>query len=582
MKQAESARSSDPAIFTQLLTQLNANATLATPQQKEHLAYLNAYSQAFEGHFEESVRQAKQLIARSSDVDTKFRAGALIVNSYAGNGQFNEGLHQLEQTLSLINRVRDTALRQHGFLAAATLYNQIGQYQLGRRYAEMVIPAPTSGRMLCFASYLKFDALLHMNALPEDDSGMVQAIDQCADEHEIVMANMIRAGLTRKWIAHGKNANALELLREHLIEAEATRYPRVVAEVESQLGQLLFARNDLAGAKAHATAAVSQSAGIINTPPVIDAYKTLYDIADRRGDPVAALAFYKKYAEANKAYLTEVKARELAYQLVKLEAQQSSQQIELLNRQNRVLQLQQAIDKASAQNSRLLMLLATVLALVLGLWAYKTRRLHASLRRMAETDALTGVCNRHHFTRRAEQSLAQGGKTNEHSALIMFDLDHFKSVNDSYGHVTGDWVLKCVANTCAELCRGIDHLGRLGGEEFAILLRGCDLKAATRVAEDCRVRISRIDSSESGYTFPITASFGVSSTAMSGYDLDKLLSHADQMLYRAKREGRNRVRAYVRDAPIEIAEQPVLSRDETAHAHSQHASDAVRFSTLSA
>jgi diguanylate cyclase (GGDEF)-like protein len=102
------------------------------------------------------------------------------------------------------------------------------------------------------------------------------------------------------------------------------------------------------------------------------------------------------------------------------------------------------------------------------------------------------------------------------------------------------------------MCRGIDHLGRIGGEEFAILLRGCDLKAATRVAEDCRVRLSRIEALPSGHTFPISASFGVSSTLLSGYDLDRLLSHADQMLYRAKREGRNRVRAYVPEVSAEL------------------------------
>jgi len=137
-------------------------------------------------------------------------------------------------------------------------------------------------------------------------------------------------------------------------------------------------------------------------------------------------------------------------------------------------------------------------------------------------------------------------------SLLMFDLDYFKSINDNYGHVTGDWVLKRVAAVCGELCRGIDHLGRIGGEEFAILLHGCDLKAATRVAEDCRVRLSRIDPLPSGYTFPISASFGVSASSTSGYDLDKLLSHADQMLYRAKREGRNRVRAFVAETSAEL------------------------------
>jgi len=199
-------------------------------------------------------------------------------------------------------------------------------------------------------------------------------------------------------------------------------------------------------------------------------------------------------------------------------------------------------------------LLFAILALVIAYWGYKTRRLHASLRRMAQTDALTGICNRHHFTALAEQTLAQCARNGSHVALIMLDLDHFKSINDNYGHVTGDWVLKEVAKAGQELCRPVDHFGRLGGEEFAILLNGCDLKAATRVAEDFRVRISGIQSADSGFNFRISASFGVTCSMMAAYDLDKLLSQADQMLYRAKRDGRNRVRAYTADAAHESKE----------------------------
>ncbi len=555
LEQADAARSSDPKEFQKLLVQLNAQTDQTTLQQREHLAYLNAYAQAFEGHFDESVKQAKRLIDTSSDINLQFRAGVLIVNSYAVDGRFNEGLHQLGQTLSLIDRMKDPELRQYGFLAAATLYNEIGQYQLGRRYAEMVTPEPASERMLCFANYLKFNALLNLNALPANDAPMLQAIDQCAEHHEIVMANLVRAGLTRRWIAQGQGEKALNVLQAHLAEAQATQYPRVISEVQSQLGELLLAKNDLDAAEVHAKAAAAQSPGIINTPPVVAAYRTLYTIAERRNDPVAALAYYKHYAEANKAYLTEVKARELAYQIVKQEAQQKNQQIELLNRRNAVLQLQRQVDKASAQNSRLLTLVVALFAALIGYWGYKTKRMHHSLRQMAETDALTGVCNRHHFTVLGEKALAQCALAGEPAALLMFDLDHFKAINDTYGHNTGDWVLKRVADTCKHFCRRIDHLGRIGGEEFAILLHGCDLHVATRLAEDCRVRLAGIDTLESGYKFTVTGSFGVSASSLSGYDLAKLLSHADLMLYRAKREGRNRVRTYAPEMPITLRPQ---------------------------
>ena len=140
----------------------------------------------------------------------------------------------------------------------------------------------------------------------------------------------------------------------------------------------------------------------------------------------------------------------------------------------------------------------------------------------------------------------------------MFDLDHFKSINDRFGHDTGDWVLKQVADACRTVCRRIDHIGRIGGEEFAILLSRCDLRDATRAAEDCRMRVASIDTRSSGHKFLVTASFGVTASPLSGYDLAKLLSHADKMLYRAKREGRNRVCTFGGEAQQWTQLQPVL------------------------
>lgn len=556
LQRAETARSADPAAFRVLLGELKAELPRATPLQKQQIAYLVAYSLSFEGDFDGSIKQAQQLIDTTTDTDLKFRAGALIVNNYALNGRYNEGLRQLERTIALVDKVKDPTLREHGLISASTLYNQIGQYQLGRHYAELVVASPSSPRSLCFGDYYRFDALLKLKALPQDDGPLLKAIANCDEQHEIVMANLIRATLARKWVADGQRDRAIALLKEHLAEAQSTGYPRVIAEVRSLLADLLFAKGDFAGAEVNAQATAAQSARIVNTPPVVAAFLTLYKIADHRDDPESALLAYKRYADAERGYLEEVKARELAYHLVRQEAAQKNQQIQLLDRQNRLLQLQQKIDQQRAQNSRLYMLFFALLAASVGYWAYKTKRMQMSVKNMAETDALTGVCNRHHFTLLAEKTLAKSATAGEPVALVMFDLDHFKTVNDSYGHSTGDWALKQVADACRHFCRRIDHLGRIGGEEFAILLSGCDLKAAKRVAEDCRVRISRIDSSHTGYRFPITASFGVSSTRASGYDLDKLLSHADQMLYRAKRDGRNRVCAYVADLPIEFSEQP--------------------------
>ena len=552
LARAESVRSAEPKTFNALLAQLNHEYSRADEKQKREIEYLNAYQQTFSGNYERSVALANELIAKSPGPELAFRAGLLIVNSDALSGRFNEGLREIERTFSLMDRVSDPDLRQQALVAAATLYSQLGQYKLAHHYAGKVVSAPVTGRHLCFASYFDFDALLHLNAMPSDDGPVKQAIAQCMAQREVMMANAIRGVLAKTWAARGDSDKALAAMHDHLNEISESHYPRLIAESNAFVAELLLQKNDLEAAEAKAKVAVSQTADLSNSPPVVSAFRTLYQIAERRRDFSTALAYYKRFAASEKGYLNEVKTRELAYQIVRNENQQKSQQIELLNRQNNVLQLKQQVDQQAAANSHLYMLLFALLAATISYWAYKNKRVHMSVKRMAETDALTGICNRHHFTIQSQKTLQRCAAAGEPVSLLMFDLDYFKSINDNYGHVTGDWVLRRIAVVSAELCRGIDHLGRIGGEEFAILLHGCDLKAAARVADDCRVRLSRIDPSPSGYTFPISASFGVSSTSASGYDFDQMLSHADQMLYRAKREGRNRVRVYAPDHSHEL------------------------------
>jgi diguanylate cyclase (GGDEF)-like protein len=222
-----------------------------------------------------------------------------------------------------------------------------------------------------------------------------------------------------------------------------------------------------------------------------------------------------------------------------------------LQRKNMVMSLEsELVSQRETKKTMALVLLMVALA-ALVFWSMQIKRHQNQLRRLAQTDMLTGIGNRHYFTRKSERALLDSARDGEVSALVMFDLDHFKAVNDTYGHGAGDWVLKQVGKTCAAHCRKVDYIGRLGGEEFAILLRGMDLAGATRIAEDCRSKFAQLDTRESGYSFVVTASFGVTSTAQSGYDLSRLLSHADQMLYRAKKEGRNRVCAYTADAAAE-------------------------------
>jgi diguanylate cyclase (GGDEF)-like protein len=180
--------------------------------------------------------------------------------------------------------------------------------------------------------------------------------------------------------------------------------------------------------------------------------------------------------------------------------------------------------------------------------ALRTKRLQDLLAKYAQIDPLTELWNRRALTERMRQEWARVRRREESLAVILADVDHFKQVNDRYGHQVGDGVLCRVAGVLAEHCRGSDVPARYGGEEFAVLLPGQGLDGAASLAERCRREIEAIRLSAKGEQVAVTASFGVGDSA--GADAAAtLIERADKALYEAKRAGRNRVHVFGRDLP---------------------------------
>lgn len=170
------------------------------------------------------------------------------------------------------------------------------------------------------------------------------------------------------------------------------------------------------------------------------------------------------------------------------------------------------------------------------------KKLEQELERQAHVDYLTGLANRRHFLELAELELARALRYEKHLSVLMIDIDHFKKVNDRHGHKAGDEALRRLSEVALKVVREVDLVGRLGGEEFAILLPETDGEKAVEVAERLRNSIAAIEIGlESGAAFHFTVSIGVASLTQESADIDALLSQADQALYEAKHAGRNRV-----------------------------------------
>lgn len=172
------------------------------------------------------------------------------------------------------------------------------------------------------------------------------------------------------------------------------------------------------------------------------------------------------------------------------------------------------------------------------------RDAEATIRHMAFHDHLTGLANRSHFERRLNEALESARRWQSHHALLYLDLDQFKVVNDTCGHLAGDQMLKHLSLLLREHVRESDTLARLGGDEFGILLEGCSIERAQQIAQQCLRVLNDSRFSWAGRSFAIGGSIGVVAITAESPSVQDLMRNADMACYAAKDMGRNRIQIY--------------------------------------
>jgi diguanylate cyclase (GGDEF)-like protein len=208
---------------------------------------------------------------------------------------------------------------------------------------------------------------------------------------------------------------------------------------------------------------------------------------------------------------------------------------------NETLESQAAYLVALAESSEESAQRAETARLMLEREVEERRKLEEQLREVATIDGLTRVLNRSAFLAAGEHELDRLRRTGRPVAVIMLDADHFKTINDRFGHAAGDATLKAMVKGCQSIVRVQDIVGRLGGEEFAIVLPGLSLAAARRVAERLRDEIARTTIWFGDSPIRVTVSLGVAVAGPGDMSLEQVLVRADAAMYHAKDSGRNRV-----------------------------------------
>ena len=541
LDKTESLHVRDHAQFAQRLAQIHRESPVLTTPEQWQLRYLDALEASMEGQFTAAEKPLRYVIDHSADPTLAVKASALLMNNLAVSRRYQDAFTLAHRLTIALPRIQDKAVRFQVLGYLSQMLNLAGQTDLAIKYAHMMEDTIPPGMTLCYPRSMLMAALYNAKQLTSSSPDLKQAIDTCKASSQPIVTNTVQLILSTRYLEENRPAEALTLLDRMAPSIRVNHYyPHTLsAQMQRAWAYEQLGRDDDARKAALAAVAMARP-GDINDY-LKTAYEVLYRIAKRHGDPASTLFYYEHYVTQDKGSLDDTAAQALAYQTVQQQVLTRKLVSEELSKQNNILRLQQALDAKAAETSRLYIVLLLVTLVSIAFWLYRTKRSQLRFKKLSRYDGLTGIFNHQHFIDEAARVLRLLEKKLGHACLISIDLDHFKQVNDTHGHAIGDAVLKRAVTVCQQHLRPTDLFGRLGGEEFGILLHGCSREHGMDIANRIRVTIEATRVEQDSCIVSISASVGLASTETSGHELQRLCRHADAALYRAKRAGRNRV-----------------------------------------
>lgn len=543
LQRADGMESSNIVEFTSILKQLEDTSKQLTTGQQWHLRYLQARRIIFLGDFKTAIPLMEAVAEGAADPLLSFRARATTVDLLVTQARYQDAFERLDPLLTMLPQVTDRRARVQALGVAAQLYLEAGQYDLAESYAQQLLGESRDAKGSCVARFYLLNALVRSGQTQLAEAQRKDGMAACDKAGDVLIADMFKSVVARLDIQQGRPADAIKLLLGNYSRVQQKRFPPAIADYDELLAMAYQKTGAFAQAKHYALRVVTNNKNIggVYSESTAVAYRILYEVEKGEGHIDLALAYHENYMAADKGYVNDVTTKALAYQIVKQRLLAKKLQVEELDKRNKLLTLQGELDRKEVETGRLYILLLLLVLAFIGMWAYRIKRSQLRFMKLARRDGLTGIFNRQHFVGEAERQLQYCRKSDRDACLVVLDLDHFKQVNDTHGHAVGDRVLKRAVQACQLHLRSTDLFGRLGGEEFGMLLPECTMDRALVRVEEMRAAVASVSAGEEAPGLTVSASFGAATAANSGYDLRQLMSDADDALYEAKRAGRNRV-----------------------------------------
>ncbi len=534
-----------PEAIEQLKTLESEFESMPRLQQGRFLVFKGAAS-IYAGQYQTAIDTLNQSEALLKDSDMLFSAYSYEATAYIALRHFNDAFNVMGKSLRLIERIEDVNLKRASYLRLASLYAAMGITEEVATYAAkaLAIASPNDVKDVCGAKLYLSVHQLELKSYSQAFDEFKSTRSFCESNGYPLIAYIALKGMGESKLRLDEPLPAVSYLLDALKGYESFNFQLEINSTHALLSEAYLMLQDFAKAELHAQHVMKLSDDSSNTELKHTASRVLAKISAQDKQFEQAYEYSRKEQHYNQLLFDESKMKTLAYQAAKFNADEQAREINLLNKERELYIAQQMVKEREYTN-----MLMFITILVGGLFFLGILLIVGSLQkrkfmRMARIDALTGVLNRGAGQELGENLFVQVAARGGDFCVILFDLDHFKLINDSYGHGTGDWALKKVVESLKPHIRNGDVFARIGGEEFAIFLPYANEAKGMEVAEQCRTRIEAIDTHHSGHKFVITASFGVSGMRSEDLSLDPLLHRADMALYAVKSSGRNNVFCY--------------------------------------
>ena len=428
-------------------------------------------------------------------------------------------------------------------LSIAVGYRRMGDFAQAERYftnAAARMQDKQDWEALA-TNYIQLGFLHAESGTPDKAQAMFrQAIDVASRHDYPGGVNSARLGLADTQITLGEPEAALDTLAQARAGFLAGKSDSSKDMLLILTGQALARQDQHEAALAHYRLALPLVLRNGNDRYLAMIYKLRATSEEALGNAGSALEEYKRYTDLQmklqgKMRLEQNRMLDYEYEIRRRDFENRQLRVDAEAKQQQVL----ALERVRHWQALSLLLAALFVALLSSL-AWRHWKKSRSLRIQAMTDPLTNVASRIGIEHEIEQAIEHATRTHMPLSLLMLDLDHFKSVNDRYGHATGDRVLRDVAAAWHAQLRGRDPLGRIGGEEFVVVCQDTSLEQAMQVAGRLREALHALRFDDVDTSLQVSVSIGAASYKL-GETREELLASADAALYRAKQRGRDRI-----------------------------------------